>query len=79
MTTNEDPIERIEATLTHLPIVGWVFGAGSSDPIYDLLIAAGPLLVVLVRVVGRTVVSQALVFLYLVSFVGYLLYKFARR
>jgi hypothetical protein len=79
MTTNEDRLEQIETALTRLPIVGEIFAAGSSDPMYDLMMVAGPLLVILVRLVGRTLLTEGLVFLYLLSFVAYLLYRSARR
>jgi len=79
MIGDSQRIERIDALLCDLPVVGPVFCAGSRDPIYDLLMVTGPLLLLLIRLLGRGIVTQGLTFLYLLSFVAYLGYKYARE
>ncbi|MFT4891973.1 MAG: hypothetical protein ACI9YT_002912 [Halobacteriales archaeon] len=75
----DERLERIENALVELPIVGEIFAAGSTDPIYDLLMVAGPLLLLVIRVVGREFVTQALVGLYLLSFLAYVVVRHVRE
>ena len=72
---NGKRLERIEDALVGLPVVGGIFAAGSSDPIYDLLMVAGPLLLLVVRVFGRGPVTLGLVVAYILVFVGYVVNK----
>ena len=75
----DERLERIESALVELPIVGDIFAAGSTDPVFDLLMVAGPLLVLVIRVVGRGLVTQALVGLYLLTFLAYVVAKHVRE
>lgn len=75
----DERLERIENKLRRLPLVGGIFGAGSADPIYDLLMVAAPLLLLVIRVVGRGLVTQALVGLYLLTFLAYVVAKHVRE
>jgi hypothetical protein len=65
-------IERIDGVIRTLPIVGSWVRDGPRDPVYDLLMVAGPVVLLLVRLLGRGPLTEGLVLLYLLSFVGYL-------
>jgi hypothetical protein len=75
----DERLEWIETALGEVPLVGGIFGAGSEDPIYDLLMIAAPLLVLVIRVVGRVLVTQVLVGLYLLTFLAYVVAKHVRE
>jgi hypothetical protein len=75
----DERLEWIESALVGLPIVGGIFGAGSEDPIFDLLMIAAPLLVLVIRVVGRGLVTQLLVGLYLLAFLAHVVAKHVRE
>lgn len=61
-----------------LPIVGWVRRAGADDPMFDLLLVLGPILVLVLTVLGRSMLSVSIGVLYLLAFVGVILYKWTR-
>ncbi len=48
---------------------------GGQDTIFDLLLLIGPLLIVIITILGRTVVTVGLASGYILFFLGYLLYK----
>ncbi|HKL27732.1 MAG TPA: hypothetical protein VJ898_00570 [Natrialbaceae archaeon] len=72
-------LEWIENSLGEVPLVGGIFAAGSTDPIYDLLMIAAPLLVLVIRAVGRGLVTRVLVGLYLLMFLSYVVAKHVRE
>ncbi|MFW5919581.1 MAG: hypothetical protein ACOC0F_01240 [archaeon] len=75
----EGPLDWVERLLAGLPIVGDVFRDGTADPVYDVLMVVGPLLLVLIVLVGRTNLTVGLAGLYLLSFVGYVGVKHVRE
>ncbi|WP_330632285.1 hypothetical protein [Halocatena halophila] len=60
---------------TDLSSVSFLSWAGDRDPIYDLLILTGPLVIVLISVVGRMWLTTGLAIGYLLVFVGHLLHS----
>ncbi|SFG35765.1 hypothetical protein SAMN04488063_1790 [Halopelagius inordinatus] len=58
-----------------LPILGPVFDSGADDHVFDGLLLAGPLLLCVLALVGRTRVTTVIAAGYLLVFVGYILYK----
>lgn len=61
-----------------LPILGPVLDAGADDRIFDGLLLAGPVLVCVLALVGRTTATTAVAAGYLAVFAGYTLYKAGR-
>lgn len=62
-----------------IPVVGAVFEFGAEDRVLDTILLLGPLVVLAFVVLGRTPLAEGVVTLYLVSFVGYVLYSGLRR
>lgn len=60
-------------------VVRAMIDAGPNDRIYDAMLLAGPLVVVILAVVGRNPLTVTVALLYLVAFVGYVLYRGASR
>ncbi|WP_137285022.1 hypothetical protein [Halorussus salinisoli] len=58
-----------------VPIVGELFAAGPSDRVFDSLLLAGPLLIVFVALVGRSLLTTLLTVSYLATFIGYTFFK----
>ncbi|UPW00375.1 hypothetical protein M0R88_17950 [Halorussus gelatinilyticus] len=58
-----------------VPIVGEILAAGPNDRVFDSLLLAGPLLVVAIALLGRSMFTSLSVVGYLVAFVGYTLTK----
>jgi hypothetical protein len=56
-----------------LPIIGRVHQWGAEETVYDALLLCGPLVVLVIAVLGRTSVTVGLTGLYVASFVGYAL------
>ncbi len=61
--------------LADVPIVGELLEAGAEDRVFDSLLLAGPILVLLIAVVGRSTLTTGIVVAYLLFFVGYVLYR----
>lgn len=57
------------------PLVYSLSDAGPADRVFDVMLLGGPLVIVLLATVGRTPVTVAIVAMYLVAFLGYVLYK----
>ncbi|MFQ3293803.1 MAG: hypothetical protein ACI9PP_000025 [Halobacteriales archaeon] len=66
-----NPLDWMERLLAGLPIIGDVFRDGTADPVYDVLMVVGPLLVLVLVLAGRSIFTVGLVTLYLLSFVAY--------
>ena len=49
--------------------------AGPADPVFNGLLLAGPVVITLITVLGRTTLTVAVVALYLLVFLGYILVK----
>ncbi|WP_336036524.1 hypothetical protein [Halobacterium yunchengense] len=58
-----------------VPVVGEVVEAGADDRVFDGLLLAGPLVVALIAVLGRTPVTVAVAAGYVAVFVAYTLWK----
>ncbi|RZH68704.1 hypothetical protein [Natrinema altunense] len=56
-------------------LLTWIVNAGPSDTVLNLYLVLGPLLIVLVTVVGRTAATTIIVAGYVVGFVGYTIYN----
>ncbi len=60
---------------TDLASVSFLSWAGDRDPIYDLLILTGPILILLIALLGRMWLTTGLAIGYLLVFVGHLLHS----
>lgn len=58
-----------------IPILGELLAAGPNDRVFDSLLLVGPLLIVVIAVVGRSALTTLLAVGYLVAFVGYTISK----
>ncbi|MFB6075249.1 MAG: hypothetical protein ABEJ89_09570 [Haloarculaceae archaeon] len=61
------------------PLPPWLAEVGTDDPVFDVLLVAGPLVIALIAVLGRSLPTDALAAAYLLSFVGYVAYKGVSR
>lgn len=64
--------------LGDLPVISTVFEAGADNRIFDSLLLLGPFVIILIIVLNRSLVTEALVVAYLGVFVTYVLYRGAR-
>ena len=55
--------------------VAWLANASPGDPVFDVLMVLGPILLAVVAVVGRTTATTGLVGLYVAAFVVYVVYN----
>jgi hypothetical protein len=62
----------------NLPVVGSVLRLGANDRALDSILLAGPAVIATFALFGRNLLTTALTSLYVLSFVGYVLYKAAR-
>ncbi|AHG01721.1 hypothetical protein HALLA_00085 (plasmid) [Halostagnicola larsenii XH-48] len=62
-----------------LPNVGDPFEGGAEDQVFDSLLLLGPIIIVLIAIVGRSALTTIITVAYLSSFVGYVLYRGAHR
>lgn len=60
--------------LTGLPFVGSLLWSGDRDRGYELLILCGPLVIVSIALLGRSLLTTALAAGYILAFVLYLLW-----
>lgn len=58
-----------------LPAFGGIVDAGPDDRVFDGLLLAGPLVIGLVSVLGRTALTRVVAGTYVVVFVIYVLYR----
>lgn len=66
---------RIEA----IPFVGSLLAAGADDHVFDALLVAGPIIIIIIAFLGRTPISAALAITYTGGFIGYIGYKGGRK
>lgn len=64
--------------LDDAPVLGAVIAAGPDDRVFDALVVAGPLVIGLVAVLGRSPPTVGLAAAYLATFCGYVLYNGTR-
>ncbi|MGQ3413303.1 hypothetical protein ACT4ML_13690 [Natrinema sp. LN54] len=65
--------------INELPIVGELLESGAEDRIFDSLLLVGPLLILVIALVGRSVLTTGLAAAYVVFFVAYVLYRGIRH
>lgn len=61
--------------LQNLPLGEQIGEFGAGDPIFDVLMLIGPVIIGMIGIVGRTPLSRAIASGYLVFFVSYIIYK----
>ncbi|AAG19634.1 MULTISPECIES: hypothetical protein [Halobacterium] len=59
--------------LDAIPVIGPLLAAGADDRVFDALLVLGPVVIVAIRLLGRTPVSLALAVAYTVGFAAYIL------
>lgn len=62
-------------TPENFPVVGAVFEFGAQDRVLDSFLLLGPLVVLAFVVFGRSALTVLIVSLYVLSFLGYVLYN----
>ncbi|SEP95173.1 hypothetical protein [Natrinema salaciae] len=62
-----------------IPVVGELLESGAEDRVFDSLLLVGPLLILFIAVVGRSVLTTGLAVTYVVFFVVYVLYRGIRN
>lgn len=58
-----------------LPIAGELLEVGAEDPVFDWLLLAGPFLIILVAIAGRSLLTTGIAIGYLLLFLTYVLYQ----
>lgn len=58
-----------------LPLIRFLNEAGPDDRVFDGMLLAGPIIIVIIAIVGRTNLTSGLVWLYIIAIFGYVLYK----
>lgn len=61
--------------LVELPVVKQVLETGADDRVYDSLVLAGPIVIAIILIGGRSVLTVGLSLLYVGVFAAYLLYN----
>jgi hypothetical protein len=61
--------------LENLPIVRAVFRFGARDRVLDSILLLGPVVILTIVLLGRNLITGTVTGLYVLSFVGYVLYK----
>ncbi|MFB6141095.1 MAG: hypothetical protein ABEJ26_11755 [Halosimplex sp.] len=65
--------------VTDVPVVGTVLEVGERNPVFDTVIALGPILVLVIALAGRNAVTTALAVLYLLIVPTYVALRAVRR
>ncbi|AGN01028.1 hypothetical protein L593_05395 [Salinarchaeum sp. Harcht-Bsk1] len=61
--------------LDDLPVVSQVFESGADDRVFDSLLLLGPVVIVLIVLLGRSLLTAVLAVFYLGVFCGYVVYR----
>lgn len=61
--------------LGDLPLISYVFEAGADNRVFDSLLLLGPLVIGLVVILGRSLLTEVLVVVYIAVFVTHALYQ----
>ncbi|MFB6202155.1 MAG: hypothetical protein ABEI98_09115 [Halorhabdus sp.] len=61
--------------VSDVPVVGTVLDSGADDRVFDSLLLAGPLVIVTIGVLGRSILTELLAVGYVTLFVGYVCYR----
>lgn len=62
-------------SVDQIPGVQWIRETGPDDPVFDGLLLAGPLMIIVLAFLGRTLLTTGLVSGYLGVFVAYTAFK----
>lgn len=60
---------------TDVPVVSHVRESGPHDRVYDALLLSGPLVIVIIAALGRTLPTRVLAVSYIVLLVAYVLFR----
>lgn len=63
----------------NMPVVGAVFRFGARDRVLDSILLLGPVVMLAIIFLGRTPLTTGVTALYILSFVGYVLYNGRRK
>ncbi|WP_433634368.1 hypothetical protein [Halomicrococcus sp. NG-SE-24] len=58
-----------------LPFVGAVFRFGARDRVLDTILLLGPVVILAFVILGRNLLTKTVTGLYILSFIGYVLYN----
>ncbi|QLG48220.1 hypothetical protein [Natrinema halophilum] len=61
-------------TVSDLPVVGQLLESGAEDRVFDGLLLIGPVLIVGIAILGRSVITTGIATTYVLFFVAYILY-----
>ncbi|WP_222918637.1 hypothetical protein [Natrinema sp. SYSU A 869] len=64
---------------SELPLVGQVFESGAEDRVFDSLLLVGPVIILLIVAVGRSLLTTSIAVGYVLFFVAYVLYRGVRN
>ncbi|MFA9418140.1 hypothetical protein [Natrinema sp. HArc-T2] len=65
--------------LRDFPVVGDLLEAGAEDRVFDVLLLVGPLLILFIAVVGRSVLTSGGAIIYILFFILYIIYRGTRQ
>lgn len=65
--------------LTEIPLLAAVLESGADDRVFDSLLLLGPLVIVFVAILGRSLLTEAIALTYVGTFVAYVLYRGVRK
>lgn len=65
--------------IEEIPLLGPVVRFGAQNRVFEGLLLTGPIVILLIAVVGRTPMTRALVVVYLLAFVGGISYAGLRQ
>ncbi|MFC6769873.1 hypothetical protein [Natrinema soli] len=65
--------------VSDLPVVGDLLESGAEDRVFDSLLLVGPLLILLIALVGRSSLTTGLALSYVSFFIAYVLYRGVRN
>lgn len=60
--------------ISRIPLLAQIRNTGADDRVFDALLFVGPVVIVLIRIIGRSILTGALALAYLAVFLGYILY-----
>ncbi|MFD1564395.1 hypothetical protein ACFR99_12640 [Haloarchaeobius amylolyticus] len=64
--------------LRDLPVVGELLEAGAEDRVFDVLLLLGPLIILFIAVVGRSIFTSGVAITYILFFISYIIYRSVR-
>ncbi|GGM51212.1 hypothetical protein [Haloarcula argentinensis] len=61
--------------LEEIPVIGSLLAAGADDRVFDAMLVLGPVIIIVITLLGRNLASLALAVAYTVGFSVYIGYK----